>query len=764
MSEDQIGREPIEVVEIVLPKCANVYGVAPCTATLGGSQKCYNCRATCQDPDNYRDTPDRHLAADVTKANDETITSAELTRTADIFFGVEVRFASNPDGIIWEQGSGVAGAYLGVTSGNLIFRAGDGGTPPSANIGRISVDASQFAGKSVWLYGDIDFVAAGTCTVRLWVFDPVDLTLTLLGTDTWTDVDAVWASPNNGAIGRVQGVMVGGESTDNWNGGISGAYFYDSQKAPADMSDSFSQHLYLGRGVKGEPRDRYILPCLGSLSALGARINLNGADGNYEPLGRRATLDFTCSDFTHSDITQDPYLSDRTTRPEDSGTFWRKWMVRQKFGRVGATVKVHDGYAGQKFADYKTRSYVLDSVAFNEDAVSFHCRDVLSRTEFRKAQVPAVSNATLSADMTDSATTFTASGDFTGEYPASGTVRINDEIMTYTSIAYSDPDTTWSGVTRGTDGSSASDHETGDLIQVCRRYTAEAITDVLTELLVDDAQIPAQLVNLSGIASEVGAYLDAYSLSTLITEPTAVSELVGKLSEECSFYVWWDERAQVIDLRAIRAVGAADVVADWSYENNIIANSMKVDDKPKQRLNVITFYFNPFDWTGDLGKASNFKSALKVVNGTTSLPEQYGNTLQTREVYSLWLTTEALANQTASRLSIRYADVPQFATFYVDAKDRDVWLGDVVTVSHPMIVDQFGARVVRRWLIIEAEEVVPGHTVKYVAADITLDGTIYYITDNSVTTYTAELFAEGNAFITDANGLNPDGTEGATIN
>lgn len=41
----------IEFIEIDLPKCQNTYGVAPCTASVGvtGSDKCFNCRSTCQD-------------------------------------------------------------------------------------------------------------------------------------------------------------------------------------------------------------------------------------------------------------------------------------------------------------------------------------------------------------------------------------------------------------------------------------------------------------------------------------------------------------------------------------------------------------------------------------------------------------------------------------------------------------------------------------------------------------------------------------------
>lgn len=48
-------KEPITLVEIDLPSCANTYGTAPCTAELGvtGTIKCFNSIRTCQDRPNY---------------------------------------------------------------------------------------------------------------------------------------------------------------------------------------------------------------------------------------------------------------------------------------------------------------------------------------------------------------------------------------------------------------------------------------------------------------------------------------------------------------------------------------------------------------------------------------------------------------------------------------------------------------------------------------------------------------------------------------
>lgn len=56
--ETTAGREPIQIIEIDQPLCVNTYGSAPCTAAIGvtGSDKCFNARFNCQDPDNYNQT------------------------------------------------------------------------------------------------------------------------------------------------------------------------------------------------------------------------------------------------------------------------------------------------------------------------------------------------------------------------------------------------------------------------------------------------------------------------------------------------------------------------------------------------------------------------------------------------------------------------------------------------------------------------------------------------------------------------------------
>lgn len=52
---NEVGRQPLQIVEIEALRCALDYGVSPCTAVLGttGTRKCYNTLKTCQDVPNY---------------------------------------------------------------------------------------------------------------------------------------------------------------------------------------------------------------------------------------------------------------------------------------------------------------------------------------------------------------------------------------------------------------------------------------------------------------------------------------------------------------------------------------------------------------------------------------------------------------------------------------------------------------------------------------------------------------------------------------
>ena len=762
MSETELGREPVEIIEIITPKCSNVYGVSPCTASGSGDIKCFNTRATCQDASNYQARPLTHLTPNLTAIQGDTIASGDIDRTADVLFEATVTFPAIPTGTIWEQGGTTDGAYLGITGSNLVWRAGDGGATPAADIGYISAPVSGFAGRTVTLIAGVEL---STGTVYLWEFDPIELVLTKIGEDSFT-AGATWADTDAGAIGENGGSEIPtGETGGTFNGIITSVRFFEGETSAQinEDADAYRQRYFFTDGRKAKASDDiYTMPALLGVDTVGTRVNVSGADGRYEPLGRRAYMSISIADFAHTDFPFDPYLSGRTYDPLDRGTFWPKWLARNKYGKTRAIVRRYTGYDGQALSAMRSQSYVLSSANVGREQVSLECRDILSLTEFLKTQVPAQSSGQLSADLTDVATTLTVTGDVTSEYPASGTVRIDDELIQYTGRALSGADTEFTGLTRGTDGSTADEHDINGLVQICRRYEDARIDTVLEEILITDAGIPAQLIDLAKFKSEYDDHLSAYDLTTIISEPTGADRLIGEMAEQCAFYIWWDERAQLIDMQAIRPV--VDVSKTLTQENDIIGDTFTVIERPDERVTTVAMYYKPRDFSGSLEKPANFRSVAVRSDSSAQGLDQYGVLPQTREMFSRWLTTDAQVAQTIGRFGSRYVDVPFYVSFMVDAKDRELWVGDFITISHSYLLTVNGERdTLRRWLIVEAEEVEAGTMQRLTCVDVTLDGRLYFITRNDIGNYNAAEFELGNAFITDNSGLNPDNTTGANI-
>jgi hypothetical protein len=762
MSETEFGREPVQIVEIITPKCTNVHGAAPCTATQTGAAKCFNTRATCNDIDSFQARPLSHLVADLILETGGTIDNASIDFTADALVEVDLRFDADPTGTILAVGSASNFLYLGITGTDLVFAAGG---DAAADQARVAVDRAQFEGRTLTLIGVVDY---SNDAVALYEFDPIELELSLLGTAAaGTAMPAAWAASTDGEVGDDSGVTYGTEDGGAFSGVISIARVHSDQTATLTPgADAYRERYFFDDGRKARPADPiYILPLVTGVNTVGARINITGVDDRYEPLGRRAYADVQFTDAPHSDHPFDPYRTERGYDPLTRSTFWPKWLKRHKFGKTRALVRLYHGYNGQSLADMRRQTYVLDRLDWARESVALRCRDFLSLTEFRRAQVPAASPGRLAVALTDVATSIVLEGDQTDAYPASGTLRIDEELMTYTGAPSYDSgadETTISSVTRGTDGSVAAAHEIDEGVQLCRRYTGARIDDVIEELIVSDAAVPAQVVDISGLAQTYDDDLNAYTLTTLITEPTGVDQLIGEIAEQCAFYVWWDERDQIVRFQAIKPL--TGVAKTFTQEADIIGDTFEIVERPKERITTLAFYYNPRNFAGDLQSPINFRNQLIVSNSDATGPDKYGDLPQTRQVFSRWLTTQAQANQTGSRYSVRFADVPQYVRFLVDAKDRQYWLGDYVSISHDFLVNARGERdASRRWVVVEAQEVEPGHTQALICADVTLDGLIYKITENGIGTYTAELFGQGNAFITDNNGLNPDGSPGATI-
>lgn len=585
MAEDQVGREPIQVVEILQPLCENTYGTAPCTASGGADDKCYNTRFTCQDTANFA-----------------------LGTPLSLFFA-------------------------------------------------------------------------------------------------------------NGMV--------------------------------ADM------------GVSGAD---YVIPSLVSVSTSPTRINLSTANPDAQGLGNRALCTITFQDHAHSDRVVDPYVDGRSWNPLDKsrGSFWTRWLVRNKY-RQNITIRVYEGYAGQALSAMTKRTYFLQSVQGPDSGgrVIIQGKDILAKIEERKAQAPVASPGVLFANINSSVTTFVVAGAILSEYDASGTLRINDEIMTYTSRVTEGDNIRFSGVTRGTDGSTAAGHNFNDSVQQCFRLDNEPVDTAYETLLTTYGGIDSGFLSTTAWAAEIGDYRDLYRLSGVISEPTSVAQLVSDIQEQTATYLWWDERTATVELKAIRGFVSPPPTINDEY--NIIEGSFSLREMPRERASQVWISYGILGATRDFDDASSYRRRFILADLESEQPELYGEP-SVRKIYAYWLQSEPIVRTTARNLSTRLVDIPTQVKFRMDAKDRDYWVGDEFYISHYLDVNQFGARRERRWLIVSAEEVVPGEVIEYVAEDTTVYGQIRFVMASGAADYPGYASAPiKNCYIGNSAGLLSDGETAGKI-
>ncbi|MBV7482530.1 hypothetical protein [Bordetella sp. BOR01] len=461
--------------------------------------------------------------------------------------------------------------------------------------------------------------------------------------------------------------------------------------------------------------DVYCLPSVQSVSTAPTEINPGGGSSSSGPLGKRASVKVTFTDHPHSDNVVDPYVAERGYRPLERGTFWSKWLARNPYYN-NRVLRVREGYAGQAMGDMVTRTYLIDKIdgPDSRGRVQITAKDVLKLADNDRAQAPRASAGELLVDYSEeeAIVALRVTRALASEYPAPGTVRVNDELMTYTWVnTISDSEIQLTGITRSTDGSQPDSHEAGDRVQLCLRYQNIRVDHLAYEWLTQYGEVPTEWIDLAAWEAEASVWLQQFDLTGLVTEPTGVTDLLSEITEQCLFFIWWDEREQKIRLEAIKPP-VFQTVPKLNDDANIIADSAQVTQDPKGRVSQVWVYWGQRDPTEDLEKESNYRRVRIRADLEAEGAQQYGEQ-RIRKIYSRWLYSDAQAINVTARLLSRYRNNPRYIMISVDAKDRALWTGDVVDILHRGVVDDTGAPLDTRYQILSAEETTPGHQAEY---------------------------------------------------
>lgn len=459
----------------------------------------------------------------------------------------------------------------------------------------------------------------------------------------------------------------------------------------------------------------YAIPSVTKITTAPTVINPGGGGKRSGPLGQRASVRVTFQDHPGTDNVVDPFLDSRVFDPLKRGTWWGKWIARNPYYN-NRKIRIREGYKGQALDDMITRTYLIQRIdgPDSRGRVTIRAKDVLRLADNDKAQAPHASTGELivAYDKDDNISSLRVTRADAADYPANGTVRINREMMGYTTVTTVDPDEIkLNGITRATDGTEKRDHEEGDRVQWCLRYNLSRVDALAYEWLTTYAGVPTEYIDHQAWIDEADLWLDQFDLTGVITEPTGVTDLLGEISEQCLFQIWWDERVQLIRFEATKPP-IFEHVPDINDDQNIVADSVEIQDDPSQRASQIWVFWRQRDPTEKLDDDTNYQSLRIRADLPAETAEQYDD--QTiRKIYSRWLHSEAQVINVSTRLLNRYRDTPKFIRLDLDAKDRALWTGGLANITTRGLSDFTGLPIETRCQVMSAEEVDPGHRVRY---------------------------------------------------
>lgn len=510
-----------------------------------------------------------------------------------------------------------------------------------------------------------------------------------------------------------------------------------------------------------------IFPCINDVDVVPTEIDTKG-------LSKRAVITASFEDFPHHDRGVDPYVGESTatsgrsdTPAMQRGTFWGKFGARNKF-LVNRPLRVKRGYIDANglntdfSTDFNTELYFIERIDydFNRGIVKITAKDVLKFADNKTAKAPKPSTGKLSAGINSSVTSLTLDSGSGAGYSASGKVRIDDEIISYTSKSTD----TLNGLTRGTDGSVAVSHDSDALVQQCLEYTAQSVEDVVEDLLVNYADVPSSYIDSATWATEATTFLSGYDYTTVLSEPTGVQDLIQEISNHSGVNIWWNPVEQEIKFKAIAQPLATTSIKSITDEN-ILQGSLTIRSLEKERLSRVIVRFSPKTQVIDFDKQTDYSEGEVIIDTDAESANEFGAE-STRLIKTRWLPTNAVVSDMASRLLNRLRNVPRQIKFRLDAKDSDLKTGDQLFYTGRHIVDENGEENPVKFLVTQSREVQEGSVWEFVAVEFgSLSGIAGLIGDNSLLDYTSESTANQQvyAFISDNSGLMSNGDNGYRI-
>jgi hypothetical protein len=468
------------------------------------------------------------------------------------------------------------------------------------------------------------------------------------------------------------------------------------------------------------------IPAMQNYQTAPTVLNVASGSRNKSPLGYRAVSNVRIKDFPWNDVGTDPYVSTRAYDPDQIGSFWSKWLARNPY-HIGYTLNIYEGLIGEPLSVMTQREYVIEKIDAGRNGVSITAKDILRKITDTNLTAPYLSRGELASNITNVATAMTVAGATLSDYPETGYVRINSEVIQYAQrYETTGGNIYFDGLTRGLAGTTAAAQSQNDRVQRVLYYNATPFHEILYDLLVNWGGIPAKYINFADWAAAKTTYRPDYNFTAWITDPDKIEELLAEVCLQAVSNLWWDERVQKILMEPVRPQPSPTLLTD---DDAIVAGSFSIEEKPEERASQTHVYYLQRTPIPSVTEKSNYSRVSVYIDVLKQV--QYGGEPQIRELFCRFISTQAIANSLAQTYLDRFSDVRKEITFDLSAKDAtNVWTGSVVQIRHYLDVDFTGAPRDGEWLITSAEVARNGLTYRFTAEDNEKGGILWtWLTD-----------------------------------
>lgn len=480
---------------------------------------------------------------------------------------------------------------------------------------------------------------------------------------------------------------------------------YKTCQSKPNFSKTVKTYRFVSEG-SFLPVGEDVLPCITGVSIAPTQLNPRG-------VAVSASATITLRDFPHHDRGIDPYAVTRGI--ENAGSFFGKLKARNPFV-TGRPVRVMTGYINNQRVIYgRARNYIIDRIEGPDASgmVKLICKDPLKFSDGEKLKAPKESKGLLASNLPTGVHTFALTPAGVGvEYPTSGRLRINDELVDY--AGKSGDNITL--VTRGVAGTEHVAHDAGEKVQLCKVFDNVYVDQLLYALLVDFAGVDATYISTTDWAAERTTWLASFTLSYTLSEPEAVKDLLNEVLLMSGSVLWWDEVSGKLRWKVITVAPDVGVVPTIDGVSHILEGSLQVKDLPNDRVSRVLTYFNP---RGPLVKRDkkDFASVSAMVDLDSENNLSYGEE-KTLEVINRWNPSLTEIENISQRYIDRYKVMPRELTVTLDAKDINLKTGDYVDVNTRVLQGPTGQNQPARFLITETNETAMGSHVQYTMVQI----------------------------------------------